>query len=242
MRDADIVLAVDDVSLAFGGIRVLANVSFDVALGEIAGLIGANGAGKATCFNCITGPYRPTSGRIVFCGDDLRRRAAHEIAGRGIVRTFQNVALFGAMSVLDNVLVGASARTISEARARREARDALAYLRLEAFANTRASALSYGTRKAVELARAVVARPKLLLLDEPAAGLDRAEVAALERTVRAIRDDLAMTVLVVEHDMGLVMRACDRIVVLDSGCKIAEGSPETIQNDPAVTDAYLGVA
>lgn len=242
MPSADTLLAVEALNVRFGGIAALADVSFDVARGTIHGLIGPNGAGKTTCFNCITRLYQPASGSIVFCGDDLLRHAAHEVAGFGIVRTFQNVALFGRMSVLDNVLVGTTARRLPEEKARTVAREALAYLGLTSQEHRPAGELPYPMRKTVELARALVSEPKLLLLDEPASGLDRGEVAALGGLIARIRKDFGTTILMVEHDMRLVMAICDRIVVLDSGHKLAEGSPEAIRNDRAVTDAYLGVA
>ncbi len=210
--------------------------------GHINGLIGPNGAGKTTCFNCITRLYEPTSGSVAFRGDDLLRYRAHEIARRGIVRTFQNVALFAHMSVLDNVLVGLHAGRVREGDAQSGAREVLAYLGLETLAARAVHGLPYGTRKAIELARALVGKPQLLLLDEPAAGLSHEEVAALGSTIEKIRADFGTTILMVEHHMGLVMRVCDRVVVLASGRKLAEGPPSAIQNDRAVIEAYLGVA
>ncbi len=235
-------LAVNGLTVRFGGITALADVSFQVVQGDIHGLIGPNGAGKTTCFNCITRFYEPASGSIAFRGVDLLRRSAHEIARCGIARTFQNVALFAHMSVLDNVLVGSHASRLPERKARIAARDILDYLELGPFAARRVHGLPFGTRKAVELARALAAKPQLLLLDEPAAGLNHEEVTALGSTIEKICADFGTTILMVEHHMNLVMRVCDRIVVLDSGRKLAEGTPDAVRNDRSVIEAYLGAA
>jgi branched-chain amino acid transport system ATP-binding protein len=235
-------LAVSALTVQFGGVTALADVSFDIAAHNIIGLIGPNGAGKTTCFNCITRLYTPDSGSIAFRGDDLLRFSAHQIVSRGIARTFQNSVLFEHMSVLDNVLIGLHSRKLGEREAHTAARDVLSYLGLEALTARDVHALPYATRKSVELARALVAQPHLLLLDEPAAGLGPEEVAALGSTIRKIRADFSTTVFMVEHHMGLVMQVCDHIVVLDSGRKLAEGPPEAIRNDRAVLEAYLGVA
>jgi branched-chain amino acid transport system ATP-binding protein len=235
-------LAVAGLTVRFGGVTALHDVSFGVTEGHITGLIGPNGAGKTTCFNCITRLYQPAAGSILFKGEDLLRRPPHRIAHRRIARTFQNIALFGRMSVLDNVLVGYHARPAGEAAARRDAAELLAYLDLSAFATLPVAQLSFGTRKAVELARALAAAPELLLLDEPASGLSTSEVAALATLIGRIARDFKTSVLMVEHHMGLVMGISDHVVVLASGRKLAEGPPETVRRDPLVVEAYLGAA
>jgi branched-chain amino acid transport system ATP-binding protein len=236
-------LSVDNVTLRFGGVVALDEVSLAIDQGQIAGLIGPNGAGKTTCFNVITRLYRPESGAVRFEDADLLRKPAHRIAGVGIARTFQNVVLFEHLSVLDNVLVGLHARTwyFQERRARREAEAALDYLGLSQLAGHPAAGLPYGTLKRIELARALAAKPRLLLLDEPAGGLNHEEVAELGGVIRRVRDDFDLTVLLVEHHVNLVMSVSDRVHVLNFGKKIAEGPPEEVRADPAVVQAYLGV-
>jgi branched-chain amino acid transport system ATP-binding protein len=236
-------LSVENVTLRFGGVVALDGVSLAVDQGQIAGLIGPNGAGKTTCFNVITRLYRPESGSVRFEEVDLLRKPPHRVAAVGIARTFQNVVLFEHLSVLDNVLVGLHARTwyFQERQARREAQEALDYLGLLQLAGHPASGLPFGTLKRIELARALAAKPRLLLLDEPAGGLNHEEVEELAGVIRRLRDDFDLTVLLVEHHVNLVMSVSDRVHVLNFGKKIAEGPPAEVRANPAVVQAYLGV-
>jgi branched-chain amino acid transport system ATP-binding protein len=255
-RDAAL-LAVDGVTMRFGGVTALENVSFDVARGAICGLIGPNGAGKTTLFNCISRLYDPHAGSIRFDQRPLASFSRHEIATLGIARTFQNVALFATMTTRDNVRVGAHALArggflanalglplaADEERRVAERADALiGEFGLEDVADRPAGELPFGVRKRVELARALAIGPKLLLLDEPAAGLNHAEVDALSAEIRAIRDRRGVAILLVEHHMNLVMRVSDQVVALDFGRVIANGSPEAVRVNPEVVRAYLGSA
>ena len=252
---AEKLLEVDDVTLRFGGVTALDGVSFHIEEGEILGLIGPNGAGKTTCFNVTTGVYTPTSGEVRFRGTTLTGMKKFKITKLGIARTFQNIRLFGAMTALENVLVGIDAQNRTGLlsalfrlpRHRREeeegharAMELLSFMGLADRADELASNLPYGDQRRLEIARAMATKPKLLCLDEPAAGFNPAEKVELMNLIRRVRDQ-GFTVLLIEHDMRLVMGVTDRIVVLEFGKKIAEGAPAEIRDNPAVIAAYLGV-
>jgi len=249
------VFGVEDLSISFGGLAALSELSFEARDREIFALIGPNGAGKSTVFNVVTGLYRPFSGRIRLGADDLLALAPHEIARRGVARTFQNTEVFRQLSALDNVLIGRHAHLRTgvirgalwlpsvrreETRARETARALLARLGLESAAATEAGSLPLRAQKRLEIARALAAEPRLLLLDEPAGGLNPTETQTLMAVIRGLRDESGLTIVVVEHDMELVMGISDRVAVLDHGRKIAEGAPREIVNDAAVVEAYLG--
>jgi branched-chain amino acid transport system ATP-binding protein len=235
-------LALDQAHLRFGGIVALDDVSLEVAEGSIAGLIGPNGAGKTTAFNAITGLYRLDAGDIVFDGRSLRRVRPSRVIRLGIARTFQNLELFPKLTVLENVLVGAhvSSRLQRERDQRRQALETLADAGIAEHASRPASGLPYGTLKRVELARALAGQPRLLLLDEPAGGLNHEEVDELVGLIRRLRDERELTILLVEHHMRLVMGLCEHVHVLDFGRTIAAGPPVEVQRNPAVIQAYLG--
>ena len=247
-------LELDDVGIRFGGLQAVAGLSFGVGHGEVVGLIGPNGAGKTTAFNMITGVYRPTTGEIRFDGHRISGRPAHQIAARGVARTFQTIRLFQGHSVVQNVqagthlhvrqrwwqgLLGVPEQRREERRLRDESMLLLKELNLEKYAEQDAGSLPYGVQRRVELARALMTRPKLLILDEPAAGLNDAESKELNQTIRSIQSR-GISVLLVEHDMSVVMNVTNRVVCINFGRKIAEGVPEAVATDEAVVEAYLG--
>ena len=252
----EVVLAIDNISLAFGGVKALSEVSFEVREHEIRAIIGPNGAGKSSMLNVINGVYHPQQGSITFKGVTRRQMRPHEAAKQGIARTFQNIALFKGMTVLDNIMTGrnlkmhagfiAQAVWFGRARAeeiehRQAVEKIIDFLQIEAIRKTPVGRLPYGMQKRVELARALAAEPAMLLLDEPMAGMNVEEKEDMCRFILDVNDEFGTTIVLIEHDMGVVMDLSDRVVVLDYGRKIGDGTPDEVRNNQAVIDAYLGV-
>jgi len=256
-RPGDILLSVKDISLRFGGVRALTDVSFDIHEGEIFAIIGPNGAGKSSMLNCINGFYHPQEGTITFKGAERRQMRPHEAAAQGISRTFQNIALFKGMTTLENVMTGRMLKMRSslveqalyfgrgkreEIAHREKVEEVIDFLEIQAIRKTPVGRLPYGLQKRVELARALAAEPELLLLDEPMAGMNVEEKEDMCRFVLSTNHELGTTIALIEHDMGVVMDVSDRVVVLDYGRKLAEGTPDEIRVNQEVIDAYLGVS
>ena len=253
----DVLLKVEDISLSFGGVQALRDVTFEVRAREVLGIIGPNGAGKSSMLNVINGFYHPDEGRITYKGTTRTKMRPHEAARQGIARTFQNIALFKGMSTLDNIMTGRNtmmhrnflwqalylgpART-EELEHRGAVERIIDFLEIEAIRKTPVGRLPYGLQKRVELGRALAAEPELLLLDEPMAGMNLEEKEDMCRFILDVNDEFGTTIALIEHDMAVVMDICDRVVVLDYGRKIADGSPDQVRADQGVVDAYLGVS
>jgi branched-chain amino acid transport system ATP-binding protein len=253
----DILLTVENITLRFGGVRALTDVSFDIRRGEIRAIIGPNGAGKSSMLNCINGFYHPQEGRITYKGKTRKKMRPYEAARQGIARTFQNIALFRGMSVLDNVMTGRNLKmqgslleqafyfgraSREEVEHRAKVEEVIDFLEIQAIRKTPVGRLPYGLQKRVELARALAMEPELLLLDEPMAGMNVEEKEDMSRFILNVNSELGTTIALIEHDMGVVMDLSDRVVVLDYGRKLADGTPEVVRQNQSVIDAYLGVA
>ena len=256
-RIGDVILEVQNISLRFGGINALSNISFDVREHEIRAIIGPNGAGKSSMLNCINGVYRPSEGNITFRGRTFSNMNSHQAAKMGIARTFQNLALFQGMSVLDNIMTGRNLKIKSnlfwqalrigpaereEIQQREFVEHIIDFLEIEAHRRTIVSQLPYGLQKRVDLGRALAMEPSVLLLDEPMAGMNLEEKQDMSRFILDVNDEFGTTIVLIEHDMGVVMDICDRVVVLDYGRKIGDGTPEEVQHNEDVIRAYLGTA
>ena len=253
----DVILDLQNISLSFGGVKALTNISFDVREGEIRAIIGPNGAGKSSMLNVINGVYHPQQGRIVFRGQERRRMNPHEAAAQGIARTFQNIALFKGMTVLDNIMTGRNlkmkcnflqhalywgAAQREEIAHRIKVEEVIEFLEIQDIRKTPVGRLPYGLQKRVELARALAAEPHILLLDEPMAGMNVEEKQDMCRFILDVNDHYGTTIVLIEHDMGVVMDISDRVVVLDYGKKIGDGEPDEVKNNPEVIKAYLGTS